>query len=71
MLKKGDVVYLNELGMKNLRDLSGFNPCRERLLSGEGMEVYDVIPQFKGSRDVSVRFYEGAYSFSPDYLKLG
>ena len=35
MFKKGDVVYLNELGMRNLKGSHGFNPCLDRLLNGE------------------------------------
>ncbi len=70
MFKKGDVVYLNELGMRNLKGSHGFNPCLDRLLNGECIEVYDAIPAFSGSRYYSVRFYNGSYSFSPDYFKL-
>ena len=70
MFKKGDVVCLNELGIKNLKELPGFNPCLEKLLNGESIEVYDVIPQFQGSQHYSVLFYGGGYSFSPDYFKL-
>ncbi len=73
MFKKGDVVCLNELG-RSVQALGNKdyapNPCSQKLLAGEALEVSDIQPVFDGSQHFSLRFCDGAYSFSQDYFKL-
>lgn len=73
MFKKGDVVCLNALGKSaqalGNRDYAP-NPCALRLLMGEALEVSGVQPVFDGAQHFSLRFCDGAYSFSQDYFEL-
>jgi hypothetical protein len=72
MFKEGDTVYLNVLGRSD-RGIGSEeyspNPCAEKLLAGEGLEIHSIVPVYKGASAVSVRFEGGAYSFSPDYFQ--
>ena len=71
--KKGDIVRLNDLG-KNDRGLGNKqyipNLCDELLLAGEALKISNVIPVVEGSRDFSLHFYDGSYSYSEDYFEL-
>lgn len=57
---------LSEEGLGNKEYIT--NPCSERLLKGEALEVhsYSKTPDGKG---FSVLLCEGKYSFSSDYFE--
>ena len=73
MFRNGDTVCLNDLGKSE----SGLgneeyipNDCSQKLLDGQSLEVHSILPSVEGSQTYSIRFYDGGYSFSPNYFQL-
>jgi hypothetical protein len=71
--KKGDLVCLTDaaLGKEGLGNKDYVpNPITKRLLQGDAIEVFDIVPAVHGSELSSVRFEGGSYSLSPGHFEL-